>query len=94
MVGLQETKRAGRTEFAAAGFRVFRCGSEAGEHHGVGLAVKESICSNPTYTTEYVDERLMAIRFDKSGQGGAINFVSAVRTDRSQQGRNQVSVLG
>ena len=36
VVGLQETRRAGRTEFAAAGFRVFCCGSEAGGHHGVG----------------------------------------------------------
>ena len=77
VVGLQETGRAGRTEFAAAGFRVFCCGSEAGGHHGVGLAVKESICSNSTYTTEYVDERLMAMRFEISGQNGAVNFVSA-----------------
>ena len=36
VVGLQETRRAGQTEFAAAGFRVFYCGSEAGGHHGVG----------------------------------------------------------
>ena len=36
VVGLQETRRAGRTEFAAAGFRVFCCGSKAGGHHGVG----------------------------------------------------------
>ena len=77
VVGLQETRRAGRTEFAAAGFRVFCCGSEASGHHGVGLAVKESICSNSTYTTEYVDERLMAMRFEISGQSGAINFISA-----------------
>ena len=77
VVGLQETIRAGRTEFAAAGFRVFCCGSEAGGHHGVGLAVKESICSNSTYTTEYVDERLMAMRFEISSQSGAVNFVSA-----------------
>ena len=77
VVGLQETRRAGRTEFAAAGFRVSCCGSEAGGHHGVGLAVKESICSNSTYTTEYVDERLMAMRFEISGQSGAVNFVSA-----------------
>ena len=77
VVGLQETRRAGRTEFAAAGFRVFCCGSEAGGHHGVGLAVKESICSNSPYTTEYVDERLMAMRFEISGQSGAVNFVSA-----------------
>ena len=27
VVGLQETRKAGRTEFAAAGFRVFCCGS-------------------------------------------------------------------
>ena len=75
VVGLQETKMAGRTEYAAAGSRVFCCGSKAGGHHGVGLAVKESICSNSAYyTTEYVDERLMAIRFEISGQSGAINF--------------------
>ena len=52
VVGLQDTRSTGRTEFAAAGFRVFCCGSEAGGHHGVGLPVKESICSNSTYTTE------------------------------------------
>ena len=90
VVGLQETRRAGRTEFAAAGFRVFCCGSEAGGHHGVGLAVKESICSNSTYTTEYVDECLMAMRFEISGQSGAVNFVSAyapteVRKDETKQ---------
>ena len=77
VVGLQETRRPGRTEFAAAGFRVFCCGSEVGGHHGVGSAVKESTCSNSTYTTEYVDERLMAMRFEISGQRGPVNFVSA-----------------
>ena len=43
----------------------------------MGLAVKESICSNSTYTTEYADERLMAMRFEISGQSGAVNFVFA-----------------
>ena len=80
VVGPQETKRAGRKEFAVARFRVFCCGSEVGEHHWVRLAVKESICSNSTYTTEYADERLMAMRFEISGQSGAINFVSAYPT--------------
>ena len=60
-----------------AEFRVSCCGSEAGEHHGVGLTVKESVCSNSTYTTEYVEERLMAMRFEISSQSGAVNFVSA-----------------
>ena len=39
--------------------------------------MKKSICSNSTYTTEYVDEHLMAMRFEISGQSGAVNFVSA-----------------
>ena len=39
--------------------------------------MKESICSNSTDTTEYVDERLMAMRFEISCQFGAVNFVSA-----------------
>ena len=43
----------------------------------MGLAAKESICSNSAYTTEYVDKRLMAMRFEISGQSGAVNFVSA-----------------
>ena len=43
----------------------------------MGLAVKESICSNSTYTTEYADERLMTMRFEISGQSGAVNSVSA-----------------
>ena len=77
VVGLQETRRAGRSESAAAGFRGCCCGSKAGGHHGVGLAVKELIRSNSTYTTEYVDERLMAMRFEIPGQSGAVNFVSA-----------------
>ena len=83
VVGLQETRRAGRTEFAAAGFRIFCCGSEAGGHHGVGLAMKESICSNSTYTTEYVDERLMAMRFEILDQSGAVNFISAYAPTKS-----------
>ena len=47
VIGLQETRRLGRTEFAAAGYRVFCSGVDgstgrAGQH-GVGLVVKESI---------------------------------------------------
>ena len=62
----------------------------AGGHHGVWLAVKESICSNSTYTTEYVDERLKAMQFEIWDQSGAVNFVSAcapteVRKDETKQ---------
>ena len=90
VVGLQETRRAGRTDFTAAGFRVFCCGSESGGQLGVGLAIKESICNNATYTTEYIDERLMAMRFEISGQRQAVNFVATyapteVATDETKQ---------
>ena len=52
IIGLQETQRPGRTEFAAAGYRVFCSGvdgnsSRAGQH-GVGLAVKEFIIHEAT----------------------------------------------
>lgn len=74
---MQETRRAGRTEFAAAGFRVFCCGTETGGVHGVGIAVKESLCKTSTFTTEFIDERLMAMRFLLAGHRGAVNFVAA-----------------
>ena len=46
VIRLQDTRRPGRTEFAAAGYRVFCSGVDGSsgwaEQHGVGLAVKES----------------------------------------------------
>ena len=81
-IGLQETRRAGRTTFHAAGYRVFCRGTEteSDKHgmqgqHGVGLAVKESICRRSAYSHEFIDERLMSMRFEMTGECGAINFV-------------------
>ena len=55
IIGLKETRRPGRAEFAAAGYRVFCSGVDgssgrAGGKHGVGLAVKESIVREATWT--------------------------------------------
>ena len=66
IIGLQETRRPGRTEFAAAGYRVF-CSAVDGStgragQHGVGLAVKESIIRGATWTQELTNERLMSIK--------------------------------
>ena len=52
VIGLQKTRRPGRTAFAAAGYHVFCSGVDgstgrAGQH-GVGLAVKESIIREAT----------------------------------------------
>ena len=55
----------------------------------MGLVAKELICSNSTYTTEYVDERLMAIRFEISSQSGAVNFV--FRTHQPKSARTKPS---
>ena len=58
VIRLQETRRPGRTEFAAAGYRMFCSGrtrtvagssGRAGQH-GIGLAVKESIMREATWT--------------------------------------------
>ena len=71
VIGLQETRRPGRTEFAAAGYRVFCSGVDgstgrAGQH-GVGLAVKESIIREATWTQELTNERLMSMTFNLTG---------------------------
>ena len=53
-IGLQETRRSGKTEFSAAGYRVFCSGQEETEGrqrlYGVGLAVEQSICLSPSST--------------------------------------------
>ena len=53
-IGLQETRRSGKTEFSAAGYRVFCSGQEETEGrqelYGVGLAVMESICRKSVHT--------------------------------------------
>ena len=46
-VGLQETRRAGKTELSTAGYRVFCAGQGTDGRqglHGVGLAIRETIC--------------------------------------------------
>lgn len=64
-LGLQEARSPGKTELSAAGYRVFYSGQEdKGDRqgiHGVGLAVKETICRKYIYTHQLIDERLMSV---------------------------------
>ena len=81
VIGLQETRRLGRTEFAAAGYRVF-CSRKDGSsgragQHGVGLAVNESTVGKAARTQELTNERLMSMAFILTGKSNAINFVVA-----------------
>ena len=75
VLGIKESRRPGRTISTAAGFRVFYSGSTQGGQQGVALAVKESILKTSKFTREDVDERLMSMRFEMSGQHQAVNFV-------------------
>ena len=54
VIGLQETRRPGRAELAAAGYRVFCSGVDGSSgrdgQHGMGLAVKETIVREATWT--------------------------------------------
>ena len=53
---------------------MFYSGSVQGGQRGVALAVRESICKTSKFTREGVNERLMSIRFEMSGQYRAFNF--------------------
>ena len=47
------------------------------ELYGVGLAVKESICRKSVYTHQLIDERLMSMRFELTGECARVNLVVA-----------------
>ena len=98
VTGLQETRRPGRTEFAAAGYRVF-CGGVDGSsgrtgQHGVGLALKESIIREATWTQELTNECLMSMTFNLTGKSNAVTFVVAYGpTDTVANTREQKDVF-
>ena len=78
-VGLQKARRPRKTEFSAAGYRIFCSGKEeTGGRQGqyeVGLAVKELICLKSVYTHQLIDERLVSMRFELTGESVAVNLV-------------------
>ena len=98
IIGLQETRRSGQTEFAAAGYRVFCSGVDGSSgragQHGVGLAVKESIVHEATWTQELTNERLMSMTFNLAGKSNAVTFVVAYGpTDTVSNTREQKGVF-
>ena len=69
-----------RPPFYIAGYRVF-CSEQEAEGrqglHGVGLAIRETICCKSVYIHQLIDERLMSMRFELTGESVAINLVVA-----------------
>ena len=69
VIVLQEARRPGRTEFAAAGYNVFMWNGRAGQH-GVGLAVEGSIIREAMWTQELMNERFISVvGLDSMGWG-------------------------
>ena len=98
VIGLQETRRPGRTELAAAGYRVFCSGVNGstgrGGQHEVGLAVKESIIREATWTQELMNERLISMTFNLTGKSNAVTFIVAYGpTDTVSNTREQKDVF-
>ena len=81
VIGLHETRRPGWTEFAAAGYHVFCSGVDGSSgragQHGVGLAVKEPIIREATWTQELTNERPMSMTFNFTGKSNAVTFAVA-----------------
>ena len=98
MIGLQETRRPGRTEFTAAGYRVFSSevdgSSGRARQHKVGLAVEEFIVHKAIWTQELTNEHLMSMTFNLAGESNAITFVVAYGlTDNVSNTREQSDVF-
>ena len=98
VIELQETRRPGRTELAAAGYRVFCSGVDGSSgragQYGVGLEVKESIIREATWTQELTSERLMSMTFNLTGKSNAVTFVVAYDpTDTASKTREQKDVF-
>ena len=98
VIVLQETRRSGRTEFAAAGHHVFCSGVDGSSgragQHGVGLAVKESVIREATWTHKLTNERLMSMTFNLTGKSNAVTFVVAYGpTDTVSKTREQKHVF-
>ncbi|MEP5460828.1 MAG: endonuclease/exonuclease/phosphatase family protein [Marinobacter alexandrii] len=81
LIGLQETRRSGSTTFRAAGYRVFCSGQEIKAArqglYGVGLSVKESLCSKSVHSHQFIDDRRTSMRFEPTSKCEAVNFVVA-----------------
>ena len=98
VIGLRETRKSGRTEFAAAGYRVFCSGVDGSSgrvgQYGVGLTVKESLIREATWTQELTNERLMSMTFNLTGKSNAVTFVVAYGpTDTVSNTREQKDVF-
>ena len=100
VIELQEARRLGRTEFAAAGYKVFSSGEDwssgQARQHGVGLAVKGFIVREATGTHELMNERLMSMTFNLVDTSNAMarQILCPIRGNRRMRvGRILIALL-
>ena len=98
VIGLQETQRPRRTEFAAADYREFCSGVDGNSgragQHGVGLAVKEHIVREATRAQELANEPLMSMTLNLARKSNAITCsVTYGPTDTVSYTRKQKDVF-
>ncbi|CAM9644288.1 unnamed protein product [Sphacelaria rigidula] len=98
VIELQEKRRPGQTEVAAARHHIFCGGAEGGKgragQHGVGLVVKGSTINKTTWTQALISECFMSITSDMAGQSNAVTFVAACAPADMKAKRREIYVLG
>ena len=82
VIGLQETRRPGRNEFVAAGYRVFCSGVDGSKQWSGwtawGGASGQGVYRPRSYVdTELTNEHLVSMTFNLSDKSNAITFVVA-----------------
>ena len=94
VIGLQETRRGGRSAFSQAGYLVYcsgECGGENGGKKGQGeveLAVRTSItCA--VRPSEFISDRLLKVTLEPRGRAKAVTFVAAYDPTETQNANNK-----
>ena len=83
IIGLQEVRRDGQSNFTAAGYVVLCSGADGGKHekkgnHGVGLAVRESIVAGMDkgdVAVECISAGLMKVRLQLKGKSNGVSVI-------------------
>ena len=83
IIGLQEVRRNGQSDFTAVGYVVLCLGADEGKHekkgnHGVGLAVRESIVAGMDkgeVAVECISARLMKVRIQLKGKSNGVSVI-------------------
>ena len=81
IIGLQKTRRSGKSALLQAGYVVYCSGESGGDgegkkgRDGVGLAVRKSISRAEARPPEFISDRLLEVTLELCGRARAVTFV-------------------